>query len=57
MDPEQALQNAGPDLDPNCLTLIVFLKEFFGKTDGKKACKLPGRQRDKMFSLIWIQTV
>ena len=27
--PDQAQQNVGPDLDPNCLTLMVFLKEFF----------------------------
>ena len=27
LDPDQAQQNVGPDLDPNCLTL-VFLKEF-----------------------------
>ena len=28
MDPDQARQNVGPDLDPNCLTLRhVFLKE------------------------------
>ena len=26
-------QNARPDLGPNCLTLIVFLKEFFEKVD------------------------
>ena len=31
MDPVQAhnFQNNGPDLDPNCLTLITFLKDFF----------------------------
>ena len=28
LDPGQARQNVGPDLDPNCLTLMVFLKEF-----------------------------
>ena len=27
--PDQDLQNIGPDLDPNSLTLIVFRKEFF----------------------------
>ena len=27
--PDQDLQNIGPDLDPNSLTLIVFCKEFF----------------------------
>ena len=25
-----------PDLDPNCLTLMVFLKEFFEKVDFEK---------------------
>ena len=29
--PRSGRQNVGPDLDPNCLTLIVFLKEFSGK--------------------------
>ena len=31
LDSDQAWQNVGPDLDPNCLTfkLLVFLKEFF----------------------------
>ena len=29
MDPDQARQNVGPDLDPSCLTLTVFLKQFF----------------------------
>ena len=28
MDPDQARQNVGPDLDPNCLTLMVFRKDF-----------------------------
>ena len=27
-DAGQATQNVGPDLDPNCLTLIIFLKDF-----------------------------
>ena len=35
-DPDQARQNVGPDLDPNCLTLMVFLKEFFEKVDFEK---------------------
>ena len=29
LDPDQKRQNVDPDLDPNCLTLIVFLKDFF----------------------------
>ena len=36
LDQGQARQNVGPDLDPNCLTLIVFLKEFFKKVDFEK---------------------
>ena len=30
LDPDQARQNVGPDLDPNCLTLMAVLK-FFSK--------------------------
>ena len=59
LDPDQAQQNVGPDLelncdlDPNCLTLMVFLKElFFEKvnfekksTDNKEACHLPSMQK------------
>ena len=29
LNPDQDRQNVGPDLDPNCLTLILFLKETF----------------------------
>ena len=36
LDSDQARQNVGPDLDPNCLTLMVFLKEFFEKDDFEK---------------------
>ena len=36
LDPDQARQNVGPDLDPNCLTLMVFLKDFFEKKSKKK---------------------
>ena len=32
-EPDQAQQYVGPDLDLNCLTLMVFLKEFFEKVD------------------------
>ena len=31
LDPDQTGQNVGPDLDPICLTLMVFLKEIFEK--------------------------
>ena len=36
VDPDQARQNVGPDLDSNCLTLMVFRKEFFEKDDFEK---------------------
>ena len=31
LEPDQARQSVGPDLDPNCLTLMVFLKRMFWK--------------------------
>ena len=36
LDPDQARQNVGPDLDPNFLTLMVFLKDFFEKVNFKR---------------------
>ena len=33
MDPDQARQNVGPDLDSSCLTLMVFPIEKFWKDD------------------------
>ena len=36
LDPDQDRKDVGPDLDPNCLTLIVLLKEFFKKVDFEK---------------------
>ena len=52
LDPDQARQNVGPDLDPKLFdTLMVFLKEFFKKVDFEKKsaddknhAKLPRRQ-------------
>ena len=39
LNPDQAWQNVGPDLDPNYLTShMVFLQEFFEK-DEQKAYK------------------
>ena len=29
LDPDQARQIVGPDLDPNCLTLMAFIVDFF----------------------------
>ena len=41
LDPDQDQQNIGPDLDPNSLTLIVFMKDFFKKksADDNKSVK------------------
>ena len=61
LDPDQAQQNVGPDLDPDYLTLDVIPKRFFWKvnfqkkkkkkksksTEDKKACKLPSMQKVK----------
>ena len=54
LEPDQAWQNVGPDLDPDCLTLMVFLKDFFERVDLEKNqlttkthTKLPRRQRVK----------
>ena len=54
LDPDQARQNVGPDLDPNCLTLRwyslkIYLTNNFRKkcTDDKKHAKLPSIQRVK----------
>ena len=37
LDPDQARRFVGPDLDPNCLTLIAFLKDFLEKLILKKS--------------------
>ena len=44
LDPDQALQNVWPDLDPNCFDTLI--KNFLKKLTVKKA-KLPSRQRGK----------
>ena len=36
LDPDQGRQSVGPDLDPNCLTLKVFLKEFLDMVKKKE---------------------
>ena len=60
LDPDQAQQNVGLDLFPNCLTLyLVFLKEFLEKVDFEKSQqttkhreKLPSKQRVKVSSAV-----
>ena len=57
LDQDQARQNVGPDLGPNCLidTLIVLPKELFEKNNFKKSQqtiknheKLPSRPKVKL---------
>ena len=43
-------QNVGPDLDPNCLTLIVFLKDFFEKKVDLDGSHGKGRNQNKCLS-------
>ena len=49
---DQAQQNVGPDLDQNCLTLTVILKDFFENFDFEKhqqmkACKITQHAKSK----------
>ena len=42
LDPDQARQNIGPDLDPNCEFLVIFQTEFFENVKFEK--KISRRQ-------------
>ena len=62
LDPDQDGQNAGPHLDSNHLTLIVFLKELYEKVNfekcqqtTKKHEELTSMQRVKMFKVTLYQ--
>ena len=64
MGSDQARQKAGPDLDLNCLTLIVFLKEYFDKFNFEKGqqttknCEnLPIMQRVEAISISNLEHV
>ena len=46
LNPDQDRQNVGPDLDPNCLTLILFLKETFERKVSRR------QQKHAQFSCI-----
>ena len=43
--PDHDGQKVGPDLNPDCLTLIVFLKEFFEKVNFEKSWQRTTRSR------------
>ena len=53
LGPDQDRQNVSPDLDPNCLTLIVLLKEFFLK---KLTLKKVSRRQQKYEKLPRVQS-
>ena len=65
LEPGQARYFVGPDLNLNCLTLLMhFLKEFFPKDDfeknqqtTKEASKLPSMQRFKELVSTTAQTI
>ena len=46
LDPDQARQIVGPDLDPNCLSLMAFQKELIEKVKKNN----PSMQRVNMLS-------
>ena len=62
LDPDQAQQNIGPGLDPNCLTLCwyswaiffekVNLKKKKKSTDDKKACKITQHAKRQLWKLL-----
>ena len=54
--PNQAWQNVRPDMDPNCLTLIVFLKEFFNKNEfWKKKNGKKDKKHANFSSMQWVK--
>ena len=61
LDPDQARRNVGPDLDPNCVTLMVYLKEFFEKVDFEKCQQLtksmPNYPEGKELTRIHLQQI
>ena len=58
LDPDQAQRFVGPAMDLNCLTLIVFLKEYFEKLadDKNNREKLPSMQRVSEYFLMLVST-
>ena len=63
LDPDQARQKVGPNLDPNGSTLMVFIKYFLPKmfvlkkvSRRQKHAKLPSRQRIVLNSPLFQHT-
>ena len=52
LDPDQARQNVGPDLGPNCLTLMVFLKGYMKTLFGKKSVEPRGQKHAKLPTVL-----
>ena len=50
LDPVQSQHLVGPDLDPNCLTQMVFLEELFELDDfGEKKLRRSNAKKKKTF--------
>ena len=47
LNPDQARHNVGLDLDPNCLTLMVLLKDLKKIADDKKGFKTTQHAKSK----------
>ena len=48
LNPDQARGFVRSDPDPNCLTLVVFLREFFERKKTRKACRQRGTMTLKL---------
>ena len=57
LDPDQARQNVRPDLDPNCLTLMVILKKKFQKVDFEKNSRQQKKKKKKLTQHAMFQRV
>ena len=55
MNPDQARQNVGPDLDTNCLTLMVFLKDFLKEFILKKKSRQKKHDKINKYAYVAIQ--
>ena len=54
LDPDQAQQNVGPDLNLKLFnTLMVFLKEFFIKVDFEKNQQTTKKKHEKLEHIRW----
>ena len=52
LDPDLARQNVGPDLGPNCLTLMGFLNFFFKKADFERKHTADPQKKEETTILV-----